>query len=476
MARSASGSSGGTRRRRASRRPCGRSPCRALSDSTIQSRQRQMCGWLSRTCCPVARPSRCTARRPSSAGPSARRTAGAPAGGRRPSRRRRGDASSRKACSSSGVGGRPIRSRYTRRSSTALGASGRGFRPRCSCSAATNASIGLRTQPAFLTAGTARPLHRLERLPGVVRPGPPARRRAFWAPRPARPGWARRSIRPASGRRASRRGWGRRRCRCPRRRARRGPPGCRSGQPRLAALLRHSATRLPNALCGFPSSSAVSGRWQVRQSLTALARRGRRSRPGPSGVPAWPGSERSGGAKRLRREGRCAYGVRRGGGQAGCVYDDRTGSRSQGQRRSRRLAAGPVSLPGPSTSFLGGTLWDILGHSLVQAARPQPKDPFSGPAFCDTLQARRPARRPQPGGGAAPGAGHFFLGVTEADISGHPGGPAAAARSAPPCTYCGPAQNGRQKSVGRPDSGGRPGLRSRTADPRPWRRANGRVR
>ena len=55
---------------------------------------------------------------------------------------------------SSGDGGNPMRSRYSRRRRTCFGASGRGVSPRRSCSRAINESTGLRTQAVFFTCGT----------------------------------------------------------------------------------------------------------------------------------------------------------------------------------------------------------------------------------------------------------------------------------------------------------------------------------
>jgi hypothetical protein len=74
--------------------------------------------------------------------------------------------SSSKARCSSGVGESPMRSRYTRRKSTAFDAIGRGCSPRRPCSSAMKASMGVRTQSSCSTlelpAGDA-----VERLPAI---------------------------------------------------------------------------------------------------------------------------------------------------------------------------------------------------------------------------------------------------------------------------------------------------------------------
>src|SRR6185503_10758813 len=63
--------------------------------------------------------------------------------------------SERNALTSSGVGGRPMRSKYTRRSKAVLLAGGAGARPFFSSLSSTNASMGFFTQAAFFTFGTA---------------------------------------------------------------------------------------------------------------------------------------------------------------------------------------------------------------------------------------------------------------------------------------------------------------------------------
>ena len=87
--------------------------------------------------------------------PSARHIAATAAVDRPPSRRPLGEVSARKASSSRDVGGRPVRSSVTRRSSVARSAWAEGFKPSRSNRCSTNASIGLRTHFGSLTVGTA---------------------------------------------------------------------------------------------------------------------------------------------------------------------------------------------------------------------------------------------------------------------------------------------------------------------------------
>ena len=63
--------------------------------------------------------------------------------------------SARNASTSSGVGGRPIRSRVSRRISVVRSAGGDGARPSVSSRASTNRSIGFLTQAASRTGGAA---------------------------------------------------------------------------------------------------------------------------------------------------------------------------------------------------------------------------------------------------------------------------------------------------------------------------------
>ena len=79
------------------------------------------------------------------------------------------EVSFRKASTCCGVGGRPIRSRYARRSNRRLSTRGLGAMPAASSFARMKRSMGVRTQPSFLTAGSS-PFERLERpeLPGSV--------------------------------------------------------------------------------------------------------------------------------------------------------------------------------------------------------------------------------------------------------------------------------------------------------------------
>ena len=94
--------------------------------------------------------------RRASAAPSARRSAGWPAGGRRPARRRPGTRSSSNASISSGVGGRPVRSNVTRRIHSARLGRRRGTPAAASrAGARTKASIGFWTQAASATVRRA---------------------------------------------------------------------------------------------------------------------------------------------------------------------------------------------------------------------------------------------------------------------------------------------------------------------------------
>src|SRR5262245_58270309 len=68
---------------------------------------------------------------------------------------RRDGVSSKNSSSSSTLGGRPIRSYVTRRSSVRGSASGAGERPFSSSFARMKLSIGLRGQLVFFTGGTA---------------------------------------------------------------------------------------------------------------------------------------------------------------------------------------------------------------------------------------------------------------------------------------------------------------------------------
>jgi len=61
--------------------------------------------------------------------------------------------SARNASVSAGVGGRPVRSKVTRRRSVRRSAGGAGSIPAFSSAASTNASIGVRTQSPRETAG-----------------------------------------------------------------------------------------------------------------------------------------------------------------------------------------------------------------------------------------------------------------------------------------------------------------------------------
>ena len=93
------------------------------------------------------------------------------------------DRSARKASTSSGVGGKPVRSRVTRRISAVLLASGSGSSPSSSSRSRMNRSISLTGQAASLTAGSAGFCGRLERpVPGpggpLLDPAPQARRSA----------------------------------------------------------------------------------------------------------------------------------------------------------------------------------------------------------------------------------------------------------------------------------------------------------
>ncbi|PYQ46684.1 MAG: hypothetical protein DMF78_25830 [Acidobacteria bacterium] len=63
--------------------------------------------------------------------------------------------SARKASISAGEGGRPVRSRVTRRRIVSRVASGDGARPSASRRASTNASMGVLTQSPRFTAGTS---------------------------------------------------------------------------------------------------------------------------------------------------------------------------------------------------------------------------------------------------------------------------------------------------------------------------------
>ena len=87
--------------------------------------------------------------------PSARRSGARRAGDRPPSRRRPATRSARKASTSAGVGGRPVRSSVTRRISVVRSASGDGVSPSASSRARTKRSIGFRGQPASRTVGGA---------------------------------------------------------------------------------------------------------------------------------------------------------------------------------------------------------------------------------------------------------------------------------------------------------------------------------
>ena len=58
-----------------------------------------------------------------------------------------------KALYSAGVGGRPVRSRVTRRSKVRRSAGGAGFSPFASNFARIKASMGVRTHDGFLTSG-----------------------------------------------------------------------------------------------------------------------------------------------------------------------------------------------------------------------------------------------------------------------------------------------------------------------------------
>ena len=66
------------------------------------------------------------------------------------SRRRRATVSLTNASTSAGSGGRPVRSRLSRRASVRRSASGAGFKPVCFQLGEDEASIGLRTQASFL--------------------------------------------------------------------------------------------------------------------------------------------------------------------------------------------------------------------------------------------------------------------------------------------------------------------------------------
>ena len=90
-----------------------------------------------------------------SAAPSARRIAGSRAADRRLARRHPGGSSDGTRRCSSGVGGKPVRSKVSRRRSVARSASGAAAARCASRPARMNASIGFRTQDAFLTSGTA---------------------------------------------------------------------------------------------------------------------------------------------------------------------------------------------------------------------------------------------------------------------------------------------------------------------------------
>ena len=82
-----------------------------------------------------------------SAAPGAPRIAGWPAGGRRPSRKHRASGRRGTPSTSSGDGGRPVRSKQSRRSSVGRSASGAGARSLDSSPARMKASIGFLTQP-----------------------------------------------------------------------------------------------------------------------------------------------------------------------------------------------------------------------------------------------------------------------------------------------------------------------------------------
>ena len=82
-----------------------------------------------------------------SAGPTARRSAGWRAGGRPAARRRRARVRRRRLATSSGVGGRPIRSKVRRRIRVAVGRPGAGFSALAlRATPRTKASIGLRAE------------------------------------------------------------------------------------------------------------------------------------------------------------------------------------------------------------------------------------------------------------------------------------------------------------------------------------------